>query len=70
MRENLVTVKLQFSIFELVFHAACICIAHPYDCVKPFAFFFVFGMVMYDNKFKTKQNKIWTEDNMEPQLEQ
>ena len=33
-------------------------------------FFFVFGMVMHDNKFKTKQNKIWTEDNMEPQLEQ
>ena len=69
--------QVTISIFKLVFYAACICIAHPYDCVKPFAFFFgsnfiflCFGMVMYDNKFKTKQNKIGTKDNMEPQLEQ
>ena len=33
-------------------------------------FSFVFGMVMYDNKFKTKDNKIWTVDNTEPQLKQ
>ena len=26
-----------------------------------------FGMVMYDNEFKTKENKIWTKDKIEPQ---
>ena len=31
-------------------------------------FSFVFGMLMYDNMFKTKDNKIWTEDNIEAQL--
>jgi len=25
------------------------------------------GMAMYDNEFKTKENKIWTEDKIEPQ---
>ena len=24
-------------------------------------------MVMYDNEFKTKENKIWTRDKIEPQ---
>ena len=24
-------------------------------------------MVMYDNEFKTKENKIWTKDKNEPQ---
>ena len=24
-------------------------------------------MVMYDNKFETKENKIWTKDKTEPQ---
>ena len=24
-------------------------------------------MVMYDNKFKTKENKFWTKDKIEPQ---
>ena len=24
-------------------------------------------MVMYDNEFKTKENKIWTKDKIEPQ---
>ena len=24
-------------------------------------------MVMYDNEFKTKENKIWTKDEIEPQ---
>ena len=24
-------------------------------------------MVMYDNEFKTKENKIWTKDKIDPQ---
>ena len=43
---------------------------HLHFSLVQILFSFVFGMVMYDKKFKTKQNKIWTEDNMEPQLEQ
>ena len=25
------------------------------------------GMVIYDNEFETKENKIWTKDKIEPQ---
>ena len=25
------------------------------------------GMVIYDNEFETKENKIWTKDEIEPQ---
>ena len=30
-------------------------------------FSFVFSIVMYDNDFETKENKIWTKDKIEPQ---
>ena len=29
--------------------------------------YFVFGMVMYDNEFETKESKISTKDKIEPQ---
>ena len=30
-------------------------------------FYFVLGIVMYDNEFETKESKIWTKDKIEPQ---
>ena len=74
---NLSNCQVTVSIFKLVFLTACICIVHSYNCVNhlhfslvQILFSFVFGMVMYDNKFKANDNKIWTEDNTEPQLKQ
>ena len=32
-----------------------------------FLFFCFLGIVMYDNEFETRENKIWTEDKIEPQ---
>ena len=32
-----------------------------------FYFLLFLGMVMYDNELKTKENKIWTKDKIEPQ---
>ena len=29
--------------------------------------FYFLGIVMYDDKFETKENKIWTMDEIEPQ---
>ena len=53
-----------------VLHTPMIVSNHLHFSLVQILFSFVFSMVMYDNKFKTKKNKIWTEDNMEPQLEQ
>ena len=32
-----------------------------------FYFLLFWGMVIYDNEFETKKNKIWTKDKIEPQ---
>ena len=45
---------------------------HMYVLVQFYSWFkFYFplflGMVLYDNEFKTKENKIWTKDKIEPQ---
>ena len=32
-----------------------------------FSFHIPLGMVVYDNEFETKENKIWTQDKIEPQ---
>ena len=35
---------------------------------KSIYYFLLFlGIVMYDNEFETKENKIWTKDKIEPQ---
>ena len=35
---------------------------------KSIYYFFLFlGIVMYDNEFETKENKIWTKDKIEPE---
>ena len=36
-----------------------------FGCICSFLLFLC--LVMYDNKFKTKENKIWTKDKIEPQ---
>ena len=30
-------------------------------------FLLFLGVVLYDNEFETKENKIWTKDKIEPQ---
>ena len=32
-----------------------------------FSFLLFLGIVMYDNEFETRENKIWTKDKIEPQ---
>ena len=32
-----------------------------------FIFFVFLGIVIYDNEFEPKENKIWTKDKIEPQ---
>ena len=61
--------QLLVSIFKLVFSLHVF--AHSYDCVKPLHFSLIqiyfplfLGTVMFDNKFKTKESKVLSEDKI------
>ena len=41
-------------------------VVHFYPWFK-FYFLLFLGIVMYDNEFETKENRIWTKDKIEPQ---
>ena len=58
-------------------HNLCMNYVWQFQCVQcvvvqfypwfKFYFLLFLGIVMYDNEFETKENKIWTKDKIEPQ---
>ena len=62
------TLNYYFSLHVFVLHTPTIVWNHLHFSLVQILFSFVFGMVMYDNKFKRKDNKIWTANNIEQQL--
>ena len=51
--------------------STCISLHKVYTCcgsiLSQFYFPLFLSIVMYDNEFETKENKIWTKDKIEPQ---